>query len=218
MIAYKIVAGIDDAGRGPVIGPLVIAGVGFEEHKMSLLKRWGVKDSKKLTSRKRKKLATLIKKTSQKIVIKIIDTSTIDSAVFREHYNGLNHLEAVYIAMIINEITPHVVYVDSPDVLPIRFKKLIIKYLPNELKDISIICENKADEKYTITAAASIIAKETREEIIKELKLKYGDFGSGYPSDPRTIEFLRRHYLNYGEFPPIVRMSWSTLHKILKLK
>jgi len=218
MAIYKVIAGVDDAGRGPVIGPLIIAGVGFIETEVHLLQKWGVRDSKGLTPRKRRELFTLIKRISHKISIKVIDVSVIDSAVFRRNYKGLNHLEAVYTAMVISEIVPNVVYVDSPDVIPNRFKDLIIENLPSELKCIRVICENKADEKYIVVAAASIVAKETRERIIKSLKLKYGDFGSGYPSDPRTIEFLRRYYLSHGEFPPIVRTSWSTLDRILKLE
>jgi len=218
MDTYKIVAGVDDAGRGPVIGPLIIAGVGLPESKLYLLKRIGVKDSKELTPSKRKRLAMLIERISHKISIKVIDVSLIDSAVLRRNYNGLNHLEAVYVAVVIREIAPHTVYVDSPDIFPTRFKNMITKCLPAELRHIDVVCENKADKKYVATAAASIIAKEAREHIIKKLKLKFGDFGSGYPSDPKTIEFLRRYYMKYGEFPPIVRRSWSTLDRILGLE
>lgn len=213
-----MIAGIDDSGRGPVIGPLIVAGVSFIDTKIHLLQKWGIKDSKRLTPRKRRKLSILIRKISYRISIKVIDISVIDSAVLRKSYNGLNHLEAVYVATIINEISPHVVYVDSPDIIPMRFKNLIIENLSNELKRVELICENKADEKYVTVAAASIIAKETRECIIKSLKLRYGDFGSGYPSDPKTVRFLKKYYLSHGEFPPIVRRSWSTLNRILELK
>ena len=119
-------------------------------------------------------------------------------------------------AEIIKEGRPNVVYIDSPDVVPSRFKQIILSYLPEDLRNITIVAENKADKKYAIVSAASIIAKEIREMRIKELKRKYGDFGSGYPSDLRTIEFLRRYYKTNKCFPPIVRESWSTLKKILQ--
>ena len=208
--------GIDDAGRGPVIGPLIIVGVVVKGDKVNMLRSLGVKDSKLLSPTRRARLFMYIKQICEKIIIKEISPTEIDKAVFRITFSSLNQLEAYYMAEIIKEGRPNVVYIDSPDVVPSRFKQIILSYLPEDLRNITIVAENKADKKYAIVSAASIIAKEIREMRIKELKRKYGDFGSGYPSDLRTIEFLRRYYKTNKCFPPIVRESWSTLKKILQ--
>ena len=212
----SLIAGIDDAGRGPLIGPLIIAGVSFSEDNIEFLKRIGVKDSKKLIPSTRKRLCRIIKSIAHKIVIKEISPQLIDQAVFRVKYQGLNHLEAIFIAKIIEELRPSIVYVDSPDIIPERFKEMILKLLPNSSRYVKIICENKADLNYLVVASASILAKEYREECIIKLKRIYGDFGSGYPSDTRTIYFLKRFYRENGTLPPIVRKSWKTLKRIIK--
>jgi len=73
---------------------------------------------------------------------------------------------------------------------------------------------HKADAKIPVVAAASIIAKETREMEIEKIKDEIGDFGSGYPSDKRTIKFLESFYADNGKWPKGTRKSWKTLERI----
>ena len=79
---------------------------------------------------------------------------------------------------------------------------------------IRIISEHYADETYPLVSAASIMAKVRRDSEIQKLKDIYGDFGSGYPSDPRTRDFLRRLLSGGEEVPPIVRRTWKTLQRL----
>ena len=112
---------------------------------------------------------------------------------------------------------PNVAYVDAADVNEHRFGKQIKEKLTNE-KDTDVISMHKADAKIDVVAAASIIAKETRGNEIRKLKEKIGDFGSGYPSDERTIKFLKSFYSDNGKWPTGTRKSWKTVERIRPVK
>ncbi|MEM3392234.1 MAG: ribonuclease HII [Candidatus Bathyarchaeia archaeon] len=171
-----IIAGLDDAGRGPVIGPLVIAGVAIQEKRISKLSLIGVKDSKILSSKTREKLSELIKKIVDNYRVIEFSPNEIDEVVFKaKKLEKLNFLEAKGMAQVIINLKPDLVYVDASDVNPTRFAKQILLHLPFQVK---IISEHNADKKYHVVSAASILAKVHRDNVIKELKEKYGDFGS----------------------------------------
>ncbi|MCX7836473.1 MAG: ribonuclease HII [candidate division WOR-3 bacterium] len=201
MSKENYILGIDEAGRGCVIGPMVICGVLIEEKDITKLKEIGVKDSKLLKPSKREKLAKEIKKIAKKIVIKKISPKIIDK------YN-LNFLELKEIKKIIEKTKPTIVYFDCP--VNQKGIKDYCKKLESllEKKNVlpKIIGENKADKKYEVVSAASIIAKVERDRIIKNLRKKYGDFGSGYPSDRKTKEFLKNFYNNCRL---IIRKKWQ---------
>lgn len=199
--------GIDEAGRGPLIGPMVIVGVSFKESDLHILKEIGVKDSKQLSPNKREKIYNEILKICLENVVFIIKPKEIDEAI--EKGIKITGLEANYIAKIIEKINCDKVYIDSPINNPNKFRNLIERLVSKKPK---IICEIKADIKYLEVSAASIIAKVVRDREIKELHKKYGFFGSGYPSDSRTIQFIKNHkeILNSED----IRKSWATLNKI----
>lgn len=209
-----MIAGVDDAGRGPVIGPLVIAGILMRKSDLYKLSEIGVRDSKTLSPRKRKKLAEKIKQIAIKWRCVVIPPAKIDEAVqYRQRTGGgvLNRLEASAMAEIILQLKPSIAYVDASDTDEDRFRKFIEEELP--LK-ITIVSKHKADEKFLIVSAASILAKVIRDKIIEDLKRKYGDFGSGYPSDPKTRLFLEHWIKEHKELPEIVRKSWKTIRKL----
>ncbi len=200
-----IVCGIDEAGRGPVIGPMVICGLCAEETKISSI---GVKDSKLLSSKRREYFYNIIIENSNSYQIVYIQPQEIDS--LRKKMK-LNEIEAMYFAYIIEKLGKNTYIVDSADVDESRFADTIKKYLHISAE---IISKHHADRDYPLVSAASIIAKVERDRKIEELKKIYGDFGSGYPSDPRTIEFLKKYFKEKRSFPPIVRTTWLTLKKI----
>lgn len=206
-----IEAGIDEAGRGPVIGPLVIACVVLDERGVAAL-RGLVKDSKKLGPERRLKLSKLIRSVALEVKIKVVGPVEIDWAV-ENLRRGINELEAITAAELINSLTSPIsgVYLDSPDPLPERYGELVRKHLK---RDVKVIALNKAEDAYTHVAAASIIAKVERDALISSLKERYGDFGSGYPSDPKTREFLMVLLRERHELPPIVRRRWRTIRKL----
>lgn len=203
----SLIVGIDEAGRGPVIGPLIITGVLIEEKDSKKLKKEGIKDSKLLTQKKRVLLYKKIKKIAKKINIIKIDPKEIDEALESEELN-LNWLEAVKSAEIINKLKPQKVILDCPSPNKEKYKNYVKKLLKN--KDIEIISEHKADVKFPVCSAAGIVSKCIREEEIAKLKKKYGDFGPGYPSNQITQKFLKE---NWNKHPEIFRKSWISWKK-----
>jgi len=146
---------------------------------------------------------------ADKVEVVEVSPQEIDSR--HKHGLNLNQLEVVKMAQIALRIGVVEVYVDAVDVDEQRFKEELSKRAPN----IVFISEHAADSKYTVTAAASIVAKVTRDRRIGELKKTYGEVGSGYPSDPRTIRFLKDYYVKTGTIPPFVRGSWKSVKKAL---
>lgn len=211
----KFIAGIEDAGRGPVIGPLLIAGVAMFEADLPKLSQIGVRDSKVLSPAERESMYARIMSVAPKHHFVEITTAQIDEVAHKgKKLRRLNYLEAKTMAEAITALHPDVAYVDASDVKPERFAENIREYLPASLHRLKIISEHHADRTYPIVSAASILAKVRRDARISELKQQYGDFGSGYVTDPRTIEFLRDWRARHGDFPPIVRRSWKTLAEL----
>lgn len=209
----SLICGIDEAGRGPVIGDLVLCGVAIEEDNLNRLKELGVKDSKLLTPKMREELFPKIKKTVDKYVIIQVKPKEIDEALDSEHLN-LNWLEAHKTAEILNKIKPDSAIIDCPSPNIKKYESYLRNLLDN--KKMALVLSHKA-EKYEVVAAASILAKVTRDKEIEKLKKKYGDFGPGYPSNPITQKFLKE---NWEKYPEIFRRTWVSWknHKNAKLQ
>ncbi len=208
------IAGVDDAGRGPVLGPLVIAGVLFHDSQIESLRSLGVKDSKLLSPEQRNTLSTEILARATRLQIAIACPREIDEVVLTgKRYRKLNWLEAKLMADVLRDLKPDIAYVDASDIKPERFSDQITELLPFNLK---LISEHQADKKYLIVSAASIIAKTHRDSIISGLHQQYGDFGSGYCSDKKTITFLNNWIQNHDspELPWFVRKSWQTITRL----
>ena len=206
-----MICGVDEAGKGPVMGPMVVAAVSVNNAK--IIENQGFKDSKLLTPQKRKELFELIKN-NYEYAIEIIEPEEID--IYRRK-NKLNLLNRQAFEKVISKLNPKIAYVDAADVNEERFGREIKNNLTNE-NDTDVISMHKADSKITIVAAASIIAKQTRELEILKLKDKIGDFGSGYPSDTRTIKFLKSYFHDNAKWPSGTRKSWKTIERIRPVK
>ncbi len=203
------VLGIDEAGRGPVIGPLIIAGVMIEEGREDKID--GVKDSKLLPHKKRIELDKKIKENSEFMIIEV-SPKEIDDAVNSKQLN-LNWLEAHKQAEIINSLNPNKAIIDCPSPNCKAYEKYLRKLLVN--KEVQLVVEHKADVNYPVCSAASIIAKVKREEAMDEIKSTYGETGPGYPSNPVTQKFIKE---NWEKHPDIFRKSWSTFKNHEKMK
>jgi ribonuclease HII len=201
----NLICGVDEAGRGPVIGPMVMCGVIIEEKDIPKLVEVGVKDSKKLTPKKREYLFDKIKEVIPNFELIIVEAAEIDDALNSPNLN-LNKLEAIKTAMILNKLKPNKAIVDCPSNNIESYKTYLGSFLK---EDIHLQLEHDA-ERFAPVAAASILAKVTRDRIIEELKKKYGDFGSGYPSDPKTRKFLEE---NYKKHKGIFRTSWKSYQR-----
>ena len=198
------VIGIDEAGRGPVIGPLVVCGVSIEEERLEKLEKLQLKDSKRLTPGRRKVMARRINKISECHTVHI-QAGDIDN--LRAKNINLNEIEKIAIKKVIALSNPGLAYIDCLDVKPQRF----CEEMENFREGLKVIAEHKAEDKYPIVAAASIVAKVERDTEIEKIRKEYRDVGSGYPSDPKTIEFLKR--FSYENLPHFVRKSWATVKK-----
>jgi ribonuclease HII len=162
--------------------------------------------------KRRSELAKIIKSNCVSYKTIIVDAKEIDE---REKIRiTLNKLEEIKMAEILNDLRPNLIYIDAADVNEERFKNSIkqqLKYSPKK-----IVSKHKADDLYPIVSASSIIAKDLRDNIIEDLQKKYGFFGSGYPSDIRSIEFLRKWIKEKKSVPPFARSSWETTKKIVR--
>jgi ribonuclease HII len=205
-------AGIDEAGRGPMIGPMVICGVLIDSEQLHELNKIGVKDSKTLSHSRRLKLKEKIEQVASKIIIRSVSAAEIDRLRKR---TTLNEIEVAEFVSITKVLKPQIIYVDAADVKADRFGERIGKLSGLVSKGVVVISEHKADSKYPIVSAASIIAKVERDRVISEYHKMYGDFGSGYPSDPKTVYFVKNLVRNNEALPPIIRKSWESVRKIL---
>ncbi len=200
------ILGIDEAGRGCVIGPLVVAGVVISAKTLEKLSELGVRDSKELTRAQRARIAHEIERLAQKIIVLAIEPSELDE--------NLTEIELRAMGQIIQESGAERIYLDLP-VGP-RAHGSFIQRL-RAYTEFELIAENRADAKYPIVSAASIIAKVSRDRAIELLWQEYGDFGWGYPSEPKTRAFLKEFFERTGRFPTCARRKWHTLHKLTEL-
>lgn len=208
IIKSKKVVGIDEAGRGCVIGPLAVGGVCVKKCQLGELKALGVKDSKKLSAAKRRDLDKRIREMAD-VFVELISPATIDGR--NGSRKNLNRLEESAFLSLIKKSSANEVYTDAlgRDCERLR-EKLEIDLDPS----YSVTCAIRADDKFPIVSAASIVAKVRRDAAIEKLQSKYGDFGSGYAHDNKTCSFLANFYRENKFFPPIVRQNWGTVDRI----
>ena len=203
------ICGVDDAGRGSMIGPMVIAGISIEKKNIPKLRKLGVRDSKKLSPKKRELLYKQIVKLVDDYHVIRIPPRTIDKYVF-EH--NLNHLEAKKMAEVISNLNPDLSYVDSCDVNAARFGR--------EISDLSKKSKVKsyhyADSRFVVVSAASIIAKVSRDRSVMRLN-KTTNLGSGYPSDKKSVNYVKKVVSSKKSLPTSIRKSWKPVQKILGL-
>jgi len=198
-----LVLGLDEAGRGPVLGPLVICGYAVGEDAVAGLSALGVADSKALSAEVRSRLAPLLRKAAVRVVMRVIEPAEVDRAV---DAGGLNQLEVREFVSIIREVAPDIVQLDALTSRPGRFGRLIGE-LVRPLAP-RMVSENKADTRYPAVQAASVLAKVERDAAIEVLRAAHGEVGSGYPGDPLTKAFLKS--CDPRDYPPCVRRSWKT--------
>lgn len=199
-----IILGIDEAGRGPVVGDMFVACVGFREELTEYLRELGVRDSKSLSSHARAALFSRIVEIAEVMFVRRYSPSMIDkSNLNRLFIDAVISSIKTVLSMGINVREVYVDALSSP-----KHKRDLLESVPS---NISLIYEYRADVKYPAVAAASIVAKFLRDAHVSYLHSIYGDFGSGYPSDPKTIKWLTERSLSGV---PIVRRSWSTLKRL----
>lgn len=216
-----LIIGVDDAGRGPVIGPMVLAGVLIKDIHEGIFRNIGVKDSKALTAQKRTEIAEIIRKNSVSHKVILVSPLEIDSSI--DSGVNLNTLEAIKIADVINclnsvELANEniTVVVDCPSPNIIAWKNTLINYIKNP-SNLDIKCEHKADANHLSVSAASILAKVERDLEVSKIREKFGEVGSGYASDPITKKFVEQNWEIHKD-SGLFRKSWQTWkdHQIMR--
>ncbi len=227
MGVHIIICGGDEAGRGALIGPLVVAIVSINKSAEHKLADMGVRDSKLLSRRRRENLYDSIKGAAHDVKVGKIYPKEINEAM--KAGVSLNELEAIHFAKLFDKLSGHVssMYLDSPDVIAEKFgvRVNMLSKKPTRIVGVSpkgdagvkytkLVAEHKADSRYPVVSAASIIAKVERDWEIDRIADEVGiDLGSGYPADAYTIgaikenlksEVLRRH----------IRQYWQTMDEI----
>ena len=198
--------GVDEAGKGAVLGPMVVAAVGSDHE--DILPDIGIKDSKQLSPDKRSRIYEEITSTCS-IALRVVSAGDIDSV---RKSMTMNVLLARLHAAVITDLVPHLAYVDACDVIAERYGHMVTNFLGCECR---IVAEHHADESFPLVSAASIVAKVVRDREIEELSIKYGDIGSGYPSDQKTVDFLSNAIQSSGKPPVFARHSWKTVEKMI---
>ncbi|MDR3075227.1 MAG: ribonuclease HII [Candidatus Methanoplasma sp.] len=203
-----MLCGIDEAGRGSVLGPLVVGAV-YSESDTAVI-GIGVKDSKKLSPRTRERMYDQIRDVCRTGTV-IASASEIDEL---RKTVSLNDIELGMFVKACSEVPVSVVYADCPDVNEAGFSK----DMGMRVKGPEIIARHKADDIFPIVSAASIIAKVTRDRMIEDIQREFGmNIGSGYPSDRYTMEFIEKWIKDNGSPPPHTRCSWEPVRQMMTL-
>ena len=203
----SLILGIDEAGRGPVIGPMTIGGAIIESSRLKELEELKLRDSKKIARDVRTELFSSLEG--------FLDGSRVLTYDPDSLKQNLTDLELDAIAELIEEFQPDEVFIDAP--VPPRAIPGFVQLLRTRIskRDIKITAKNKADDIFPIVSAASILAKVSRDRAVEALWEIHGNFGWGYPSEPQTENFLRSCYESTGSFPDCVRMRWGTVQRII---
>jgi len=196
---------VDEAGKGAVLGPLVVAAVACRR-KRDLLDL-GVKDSKVLTPARREALAAEIK-SSFPFEVLFISPAEIDARGMT-----MNSLMARSHAHVINSLHPAIAVVDACDVVASRYGAMVSVHLDCPCR---VVSRHHADRDHPAVSAASIVAKVERDHTIDVFREEFGDIGSGYPSDPGTVRFLVGYMQEHHHPPPIARRSWETIRALVR--
>ncbi|MEW5748865.1 MAG: ribonuclease HII [Candidatus Thermoplasmatota archaeon] len=204
-----MICGVDEAGRGPVIGPLVVCGVAVESD--AELRAIGVRDSKRLSASRRAEMEPRIRSVAR---VEVVEVQAEEIDALRESMT-MNELEARVFATIIERLSPGTAYVDAADADEAEFGRMV----QAQLRCGALMhSRHRADETFPVVSAASVVAKVARDARVREIEAEIGrPIGSGYTSDPKTVSFLRGWIGERGSLPPHTRRSWATSQNLMML-
>jgi len=190
------------------VGPLVVGGFCVAADRLDELVALGARDSKALTPRAREHVFAGLDSVGTQANV-MLSPRTIDRAVAR---GRLNDLEAEAFARLIREIAPDVTYVDACDPNERRFGRRVAGLAGGATR---VVSRHHADRDFPIVGAASIVAKVRRDRALARLRERLGEaLGSGYPSDRRTVQFVRETLSDGRAVPAWVRASWATMQRV----
>ncbi len=203
------ILGLDEAGRGSLLGPLVVGAFCVSSDRLPELVATGAKDSKALSLAARERIFAALGPVGSRDTV-VLSPRRVDRAVDKGH---LNRLEAEAFARLIREHDPDVAYVDACDPDERRFGRTVARLAGGSTR---VVARHHADRDVPVVGAASIVAKVHRDRALARLRATFGEeLGSGYPSDERTVEFARSFLARRPEVPPWMRRSWGTMQRVM---
>ncbi len=206
------VIGVDEAGRGSFVGPLVVGAFAVEDTAIEAIRACGARDSKCLSSAAREEVYARLRPLGALASI-ALSPRAVDRAV---EVGGLNDLEADTFGDVIRKLGGDEARVDACDTNEARFGRRVALRAGGAIRVVS--CHH-ADRDDPVVGAASIVAKVRRDRALARLRNLLGDeLGSGYPSDARTIEFVRGHLAREAAAPTWLRASWSTMTRVKQIR
>ncbi len=215
----SVIIGVDEAGRGPAIGPLVVSSICIPSGDLLHLESVGAKDSKAMSSKKRTEVESLILRESKKRDWRVCRIPISAKSIDEERaVKSLNSIEIERFVQAILEVSDYDstgwVHVDLLGSNPSNFSKMMGGRISELRPGLQVKSEVGMDAKCASTGAASILAKVMRDSRILEISEEVGfDVGSGYPSDSKTVDAIR--ILTSGEAPNTnLRWTWSTVSRI----
>ncbi|MCJ7443849.1 MAG: ribonuclease HII [Methanotrichaceae archaeon] len=204
-----LLLGVDEAGKGPVVGSMFVAGIVVEAEKLFDLAAIGVRDSKQLDAVKRERISEKILKMATEYYILEVSPQVIDEL---RQVMTMNEIMVRCHARVVHRLHADKAFLDAADVNEERFAKRVKNASSTRMQ---LLAEHKADQKHLVVSAASIIAKVRRDESIRQLEESINcRIGSGYPNDPQTIEFLEEWISAKRSLPPFVRSTWATAQRL----
>lgn len=200
------IVGVDEAGKGPVLGSMFAAAVRVPSPAVLPS---GIRDSKELPASRRVAFARTLR-ANDRVTVSTIE---VPPAEIDAPETDMNTITVDAHAAVIEDVADDsaAVIADASDVNPTRFARRIHDRV--SVADVS--AKHGADASSPVVAAASVVAKVARDAHIDGLAQTYGAIGSGYPSDPTTLEFLRQYVTDHGHLPACARRSWATSADIL---
>ncbi len=225
----EVEVGIDEAGRGPVFGPMVYAGVAWPVRCRADFAKLGFADSKEVSAEDREALFELIREFDQKllhqksVICSTLELTAKQLSFNKESLNTYSHNCAISIIRHFLALGLKVTraYLDTVGD-EVKYRQLLEREFDFLTHKIEFTVCSKADSKFPVVSAASIVAKVTRDEQVKNIVIREPievnrEFGSGYPGDPKTIKWLDDHFDPFFGYPQsAVRFSWSTVTKRLE--
>lgn len=201
--------GADEAGKGPVIGSMFVVGVVVDEERLFDLAALGAKDSKLLSPQRREYLAARIEKIAFDRYVLEVRPEVIDAL---RTVMSMNDIMVRSFSKVLENLSADRATLDAADVDPNRFAKRV---KDSSRTGMEVVAEHRADKNHSVVAAASILAKVNRDRSVREIEVAVGRaIGSGYPSDPATVQFLEDWVREHGDLPPFARKSWKTAERI----
>lgn len=195
--------GVDEAGKGPVLGPMVCAAVRAPAAALS-----DVEDSKRLSADRRERIAARLRADDRvRVGVETVSVARID-----DPETGMNGLTLAGQAAAVRAVTEpgDRVVADAADVDADRFGRRL-----EDAVGAPVRAEHGADERHPVVGAASVVAKVERDRRVAAVAAEYGSVGSGYPADPATRSFLREYVREHGSLPACARSSWATCADLL---